>query len=1689
MSGKDIDLIIKAQDRASGELDKISKALKRTVDDQLDLAKGAGKTSDALGKLSSEASKFETELNKLKSAGKIAAELDKATATVGRMESALKTNSVELARMARESAAAAKAANTFKGQLAAEESSLASNKAALAGTRQELANVSKAIRDAEKAQNALNSARSKMVSGNNATNGVGIEAGLSTSSARASSSVFLAADLAAQRAEQARLTSSIKEQETAIVGQNAAIKLLVPQVRAASTVQNKLASETESAAKALTGEKETLTAARATLESTAKVAQEASAALGGIAVSQEQVSAAAQRMAANLAAAKARIEGLTNTRTTTTTATAAIPTGGVDEKALATQRRAMLEARKEWVAAQADVKALAQQMTAASAPTEALGAAFGSAQAKAKQASEAYDAQRAKLLTLAGAARSSFRDFSQAATQMEATGNTSAAANAKIAVAARAAATAQNQLAPAIRSTGSAAGAAAGQTNSFAASLLGVQKDSRETLSLMQRLRGEILSLTASYLGFQAVLSGVGGSLDAYKQLEAVQSRLGAVFDQDTAQVAAQVQYLRQESDRLGITFGTLAEEYGKFAVAAKGANFTARDTREVFISIAEAARVNKLSVEQTSRVFLAFTQMLNKSKIQSQEVVQQLGEALPGATKLFADALGKTTPEFLKLMEAGNVAADKNNLLKVADELRTRFGPQLTAALDTVTTDLGRFENSIFGAQLAVSNGFIPSLREALQSFNAFAESTDGQDAFRNIGATIGDVIKILAELPKYFDLITFAAKAFIGVKIAEFLTGIVGKGVSAAGAMSQFSRELQLVGPRTQAATAAQGIFARSLSQVVSTLGVYRTALLTSTSSTALARAGVLGMAAAIGGLQRALIVTAGIARTFLAAFGGPIGIAIAAITLGVGSWITSVNQASAALDEHQRQLDIVVAGYTSAEDKAGDWVDKLVGVTLAQALDNATKIQTQFNGLLDKAVAKSRVLYAGFADFPDTSKQIKQFRQMEEALEGVRNGTTSVKELENVLSLIALNPAEEQFKQIALEVLSLVNSAEEGEKSLIDLSTGLEVSAAKIRLMRNEATKADEILLKLPGAVNETTDAFDKAAAIDTYTKAVDELKSKIPGLAEQLKKLKDVTDLNKTAWEGLVAAFKIGDFSKVAEIIRLWGDARTATSNAIDRKQFDTLPDSSKSLVDRIIYVEGGQDGTGPSTSSARGIGQFTEGTWLGMFDKLFPALTQLTDAQKLLYRSNEAYARPMLEELTKQNQVRLANAGVAPTDANSYLAHFLGAGDAIKVILANPDELASKIVSPASVKANPSVITSTTTAADLQAWALSKVGGGSPIMAGGQTKQEDFDSDIKTRIKGWQEEAAARKESNREAEIAKALSAAEAEATSKNTTLSKEQAAAIREAVGAKYDSAHADEQLKKNQEDAKQQLADIIGLNQQRKTLLEEIAMAQNAGDGGKAAALSAQLTAINTQLAEAIPKALELAKTLGDEKMVAQLGKVSLATQKIGSQFSLAGLSFNQLRDLASQGVDSLVSAFDGFAQAIAAGEKPMRALRNAFLTFASDFLRQIASMILKQQLFNLLNSLVPGLNLGLPTGHTGGLVGSAAIGGGNSNRQVSPSWFSNAMRYHGGGIAGLRPDEVPAVLKRNEEVLTEEDPRHRFNNNQGEKGAQGGQSLKQVLVLDPRDIANAMSSSHGEKVILTALKNNRQTAKSILS
>jgi hypothetical protein len=135
------------------------------------------------------------------------------------------------------------------------------------------------------------------------------------------------------------------------------------------------------------------------------------------------------------------------------------------------------------------------------------------------------------------------------------------------------------------------------------------------------------------------------------------------------------------------------------------------------------------------------------------------------------------------------------------------------------------------------------------------------------------------------------------------------------------------------------------------------------------------------------------------------------------------------------------------------------------------------------------------------------------------------------------------------------------------------------------------------------------------------------------------------------------------------------------------------------------------------------------------------------------------------------------------------------------------------------------------------------------------------------------------------------------------------------------------------------------------------------------------------------------------------------------------------------------------------------------------------VARMMAQELALRAIRSLIGGWGGGASAGvgHSGGVAGML----GTVRRNVSPLMFGAAPRYHNGGVAGLAPDEVPAILRRGEEVLTQSDPRHRFNGGMGGGGDRA--VVKQPIVaIGDRAVADALASAAGEEVILTHVRNN---------
>lgn len=162
-------------------------------------------------------------------------------------------------------------------------------------------------------------------------------------------------------------------------------------------------------------------------------------------------------------------------------------------------------------------------------------------------------------------------------------------------------------------------------------------------------------------------------------------------------------------------------------------------------------------------------------------------------------------------------------------------------------------------------------------------------------------------------------------------------------------------------------------------------------------------------------------------------------------------------------------------------------------------------------------------------------------------------------------------------------------------------------------------------------------------------------------------------------------------------------------------------------------------------------------------------------------------------------------------------------------------------------------------------------------------------------------------------------------------------------------------------------------------------------------------------------------------------------------------------IRDYVDESTNAARVVEQGISRSLQAGEDAFLkwattgklSARDLFNTVAEEALRAAYRMSAVKPLGGLMEGLFSSIGSGLSgwlggggsfmgdspipanIAHSGGVIGCDAL----PRRNVDSAMFREAERFHGGGITGLRSGEVPIVALRGEEVLTRDDPRHRFN------------------------------------------------------
>ncbi len=333
----------------------------------------------------------------------------------------------------------------------------------------------------------------------------------------------------------------------------------------------------------------------------------------------------------------------------------------------------------------------------------------------------------------------------------------------------------------------------------------------------------QVLLYGTAYKGLAFLTSLPGEAFNAAKALGTYKNQLQAVTS-ETGTFSNSLAFVDNLAQRFNVPLESARQGFVKLYASMQPTGFSQEQIEGLFTGISQASAAFGLSADKVDRVNYAFAQMASKGQIMSEELKGQLGDVLPGALSLFAEAAKMSIPEFSKAMEDGAFKGDamiqvlenvgilmkvkfgaaaagaaktlqgalngiQNNLKlmyealgPVVDRMAAVFGPQVTSLIKNVTDVIKAFELGIsttgdsFAAMSPQAQSFYSSIQSILPSIKALVPSFIA--AGQNIGyfasslATASQPLLGLLKLALDFISIPFVARVGVYATIIGVLT-----------------------------------------------------------------------------------------------------------------------------------------------------------------------------------------------------------------------------------------------------------------------------------------------------------------------------------------------------------------------------------------------------------------------------------------------------------------------------------------------------------------------------------------------------------------------------------------------------------------------------------------------------------------------------------------------------------------------------------------------------------------------------------------------------------------------------------------------------------------------------------------------------------------------------------------------------
>ena len=247
----------------------------------------------------------------------------------------------------------------------------------------------------------------------------------------------------------------------------------------------------------------------------------------------------------------------------------------------------------------------------------------------------------------------------------------------------------------------------------------------------------QVLLFGAAYKGL-AFLTGIPAQVtEAVSALQNFRNTLTAVTP-SSEEFRDSNQLILDLVDKYNVPLQSARDGFTKLYASMEPAGFSGDEIRTLFTGISKAAATFGMSADKVDRVNYAFAQMASKGQVMSEELKGQLGDVLPGAMAIFAEAAGfkgeKAISDFSAALEEGAYkgAAMKVLLTNVGTIMNKEFGPGAEGAARTFQGAMNRMQNSmklLYETFEPVAVGFLNAVVTPISS--GIKVLSDGLNAF----------------------------------------------------------------------------------------------------------------------------------------------------------------------------------------------------------------------------------------------------------------------------------------------------------------------------------------------------------------------------------------------------------------------------------------------------------------------------------------------------------------------------------------------------------------------------------------------------------------------------------------------------------------------------------------------------------------------------------------------------------------------------------------------------------------------------------------------------------------------------------------------------------------------------------------------------------------------------------------------